>query len=90
MGDSLGAIAQYGIVPVVVGVILYLLIFWQNKRAESKRKKDENAAKLAENEQKIQAEQQRRQQELEFEAKIIGIIKEIVEPVHAPKRRIHR
>jgi hypothetical protein len=43
MGDLWSAIAQYGIGPVVIGVILYLLIFWQNKRAESKRKKDEDA-----------------------------------------------
>ena len=87
MGDLLGAIAQYGIVPVVVGVILYLLIFWQNKRAESKRKKDENAAKLAENEQQIRAEQQRTHQELEFEAKIIGMIKDIMEPVHTTEEQ---
>ena len=87
MGDLWSAIAQYGIGPVVVGVILYLLIFWQNKRAESKRKKDENTAKLAENEQKIKAEQQRRQQELEFETKIIGMIKDIMEPVHTAEEQ---
>lgn len=87
MGDLWSAIAQYGISPVVVGVILYLLIFWQNKRAESKRKQDENTAKLAENEQRIKAEQKRRQQELEFEAKIISMIKDIVEPVHTAEEQ---
>lgn len=87
MGDIWGAIAQYGIWPVVVGVILYLLIFWQNKRAESKRKTEENTAKLAENDQKIKAEERRRQQELEFETKIIGMIKNILEPTHTAEEQ---
>ena len=52
MGDVWSAIAQYGIVPVVVGVVLYLLIYFQQKRAERKKTAQENEAKRLEEEQR--------------------------------------
>lgn len=88
MGDIWSAIAQYGVGPVVVGVLLYLLIYFQQKRAEARRTEAENTNKRLEKEQRDAYETKRREQELEFEAKILGMMTEIIEgPKHTPEEQ---
>ena len=72
MGDIWSAIAQYGIAPVIIGVILYLLVLWQTKSSERKQRQQEE-----------QAEIKRRQQEIDRENKLIQTFKELLqEPKH--------
>ena len=83
MGDIFGAIAQYGIVPVVVGVVLYLLILWQQRRAESKKRKEEEEAQRAREEAEYQKEQERRAQDRKFEERLLDMVSERMrEPAH--------
>lgn len=76
MGDIWSAIAQYGIGPVVVGVLLYLLIFFQQKRADSKRAEAERESKRLEEQQRAEYETKRREQELAFEEKVLKMLAE--------------
>ena len=88
MGDIWSAIAQYGIVPVVVGVVLYLLIYFQQKYAERKKAAQENKAKKLEEEQRQNYETKRREQELAFETKILEMMTEIIEgPKHTAEEQ---
>ena len=88
MGDVWSAIAQYGIVPVVVGVVLYLLIYFQQKRAERKKTAQENEAKRLEEEQRQDYEAKRREQELAFETKVLEMVREIIDgPKHTAEEQ---
>ena len=83
MGDIWGAIAQYGVVPVIIGAILYLLILWQTKSSERKQRKQEAEAKLERERLTRENEIIRRQQEIDRENKLIETLKELIqEPKH--------
>ena len=88
MGDVWSAIAQYGIVPVVVGVVLYLLIYFQQKHAERKKTAQENKDKRLEEEQRQDYETKRREQELAFETKVLEMVREIIDgPKHTAEEQ---
>lgn len=89
MGEIFGAIARYGIGPVIVGVIVYLLIVLHNRIAERKRKtqeeKDKREMVKLEKEEELKRQELEKQREIERqkieaekEAKIMSMIKEIV------------
>lgn len=82
MGDIFSAIAQYGIFPVVVGVVLYLLVLWQRKREDRKRKNEEAAQKLEAEKQESEKEIERRKQEMERDLRILEQLKDLIRPKH--------
>ena len=56
MGEIMGLIAQYGLVPVIVGAIVYIAVLITMKRSERKKAQDEREAKLREREEADKAE----------------------------------
>lgn len=77
-GEIFSAIAQYGLGPVIVGVILYLVITLTNKHAEKKRAAQEELDKRElvriENEKEIE----RQRLEVEKEERFMKMVKDIV------------
>ena len=94
MGEIMGLIAQYGLVPVIVGAIVYIAVLVTIKRIDAKKQKQEADARLQEQEQADNAklEEQRIEKEkekarLEAEAKrdqqLIEAFKDLIQgPKH--------
>ena len=78
MGDILSAIAQYGLVPVIVGAIVYLLIIMHTKSADRKRMVEEEKSKLRKSELEKNKEIERQKLEAEKEVRIMDMVKQIV------------
>lgn len=95
MGDIFSAIAQYGIVPVMAGVLAYLLVILHTKRVDRKNKEQEekDKRKMVELEREKEIERQRLEKEKEVEkekieaakqAEFIKAIKDVVMQVANP------
>jgi hypothetical protein len=88
MGEIIHAIAQYGIVPTVIGALIYLLFLLHSRRQELKREKED-----AENERKRsaqEAENERRRKELDIENQkhLINAFTELLKDFKEPKHTV--
>ena len=94
MGEIVGLIAQYGIVPVVIGAVILIIIRFMLARLERKRDEKENEAKAereraeAEKEIRLQEiekekEKARQKADLERDRQLLELIKEMIQgPKH--------
>lgn len=94
MGDIASLIAQYGIPPVIIGAILYVLVRWFLWRFEKKSEEKEAASKAereeAERQKEIklqeiekQKEAARQQAEIERDRQLLEVVKELIQgPKH--------
>ena len=82
MGEIFTAIAKYGIVPVIIGVILYLLILMYLKSSDRKKKTEEEKQKIIREEKEQERELQRMKQEQERDLLMLEKMKELIHPEH--------
>ena len=84
-------IAEYGIVPAVVCVLMYLLIIWQNKRLENKRIEAESKKEQEKIAAQAKADAEREQRDNERELRTLNMFKEALteamRPTHTVKEQ---
>ena len=81
-------VAQYGLVPAIMIVLMYLLIIWYQKHAEKKRIEAEAKKEQEKIAAEAKANAEREQRENERDLKILSMFKEaMIESVH-PKHTV--
>ena len=82
MLDFIKFTAEYGILPVVVGVILYIVFVAYTKSSKRKDEAERQAQKEIEKENEAKREAARKQQDIERDEKLFQMVKELVQPPH--------
>lgn len=82
MGEIGKLMAEYGIIPAVICVCMYLLIIWQQKRAERKRIEAESKKEQEKIAAQAKADAEREQRDNERELRILEMFKEVMHPTH--------
>ena len=82
MLDFIQFISQYGILPVIIGVILYVLFVTHNRAQKRKDEAQKAAEKESEKQNEANREAARRQQECERDERLFNMVKELIQPKH--------